>query len=406
MYIPNINGCVLLAAGEKMEAKTFYSIGVESKLKLLSSRVCIGLLVAVGISACSGGGDQPPTPAPLEVQVAAVQKRDLPLSREFIGRTVGAIDADIRARVEGVLTSIAFDEGREVKEGQLLYTIDPAPFEAKLAEARAQLAEAVTRHTQTVADYNRIKPLADIDAVSKRELDMAIAHKGVAEGAIDAAKAQVKSAEIQLSYTKITSPTSGFIGISKAKVGEFVGRAPGTTLLNTVSRIDPIHVQFSLTEREYLYFARLMQAQGGNEKRVLEVVLSDGTVHPQKGELVKVDSQVNPQTGTLMAEAAFANPTLLLRPGLFAKIKTVAEVRTGALLVPKRAIKSVQGKAQIFVVADSGLVDQRTIEVGPEFEGLQVVESGLSGSEVVAIDAIQRLRSGVTVKPTLVAVTK
>jgi multidrug efflux pump subunit AcrA (membrane-fusion protein) len=149
-----------------------------------------------------------------------------------------------------------------------------------------------------------------------------------------------------------------------------------------------------------------MQAQGGNEKRVLELVLSDGTVHPQKGELVKVDSQVNPQTGTLMAEAAFANPTLLLRPGLFAKIKTVAEVRTGALLVPKRAIKSVQGKAQIFVVADSGLVEQRTIEVGPEFEGLQVVESGLSGSEVVAIDAIQRLRSGATVKPTLVASIK
>jgi membrane fusion protein (multidrug efflux system) len=333
------------------------------------------------------------------VQVAAVQKRDLPLSREFVGRTVGAVDADIRARVEGFLTSINFEEGREVKEGQLLYTIDAAPFEAKLAETRAQLAEAVTRHTQTVADYNRIKPLADIDAVSKRELDMAIAHKGVAEGAIDAAKAQVKSAEIQLSYTKITAPTSGFIGISKARVGEFVGRAPGTTLLNTVSRIDPIHVQFALTEREYLYFARLMQAQSSNEKRVLELVLSDGTVHPEMGEVVKVDSQVNPQSGTLTAEAAFPNPTLLLRPGLFAKIRTVAEVRKDVLLVPKRAIKSVQGKAQVFVVGENGLVEQRSVEVGPEVDGLQVVESGLSESEVVAVEAIQRLRSGATVKP-------
>jgi len=207
------------------------------------------------------------TPAAPVIQVYTVEKRDLPLSREFVGRTVGAIDADVRARVQGVLLEQHFDDGTEVNEGQLLYSIDQAPFLAKVAQAKGKLAEAQTKLVQAEADLARIKPLAAIDAVSKRELDMANATKGVADGAVQAAKAAVEAAEIELGYTKVTSPVTGTIGISKVKVGEVVGAIPNSIILNIVSKLDPIHVQFTLSEKEYLYFANLARLEGPERKK-------------------------------------------------------------------------------------------------------------------------------------------
>lgn len=359
------------------------------------------------LSGCGGNAKKEIVAKPLELQVVAVEKRDVPLGREFVGHTLGSIDADVRARVEGVVTGVFFEEGKQVTEGQLLYTIDSAPFDAKVAEAAAGLAETKTKLVQAESDYRRIKPLADIDAVSKRELDFSTASLGVAQNAVKAAEAQLDQAKIQLSYTRITAPTSGVIGISRAKVGEFVGRPPNPSILNTVSKLDPIMVEFTLNEKDYLYFARLATDTGADsggerKKRELALILADGSVFSQKGTVAKVDRQIDVQTGAITLQASFPNPGQLLRPGLFAKVQTVAETRLGALLVPKKALGELQGKFQLFVVDSGGQVQQRMVEVGPEFGELRVIESGVVEGELVAVEGIQRLRSGQHVVPNVV----
>lgn len=356
-------------------------------------------MVALSVNAC-GSKEKAPEAPQLEILVAPVKKQDVSLSSEFVGRTSGAVDAEVRARVEGVIEGIHFSEGKDVTEGQLLYSIDEAPLKAKVAEARAGVAEAKTKLENADADLKRIKPLAEINAVSKRELDQAIARKGVADGAVDAANAQLDSAEIRLGYAKVKAPISGMIGLTQAKVGEFVGAAPNVIVLNTISQLDPIRVKFTVSEREYLYFAKLAEKEGPNrEKRSLELVLADGSVHPQRGEVVSIDRNIDSQTGAINVEATFPNPTKILRPGLFAKIRTVAETRSGALVVPKRALKEIQGKYQVFVVAPDGVVDVRTIEVGPDTGDGKVVESGINEGDTVALEGIQRLRAGMSVKP-------
>lgn len=360
--------------------------------------VSVVVAATLGSSGC-GSKEKAPEAPQLEISVADIGKKDVVISSEFVGRTSGAIDADVRARVEGVLQEIYFKDGGEVTEGQLLYSIDDAPLLTMVAQAKGALAEALTRQTQADIDLKRIRPLAEINAVSKRELDGAIGRKGVADGAVDAAKAQVEAAEIQLSYAQIKAPTSGVIGISKFKIGELVGKGPTTSVLNTVSKIDPIHVKFPVSEGEYLYFSKLAEKQGPNrEKQVLQLILADGSVHPELGELVSVDRSIDAQTGAISAEASFPNPTKRIRPGMFAKIKTIAETRKDVLVVPKRALKEIQGKYQVFVVGADGSVEVRNVEVGADAGDSRVVESGLSEHELVAVDGIQRLRNGMTVK--------
>jgi membrane fusion protein (multidrug efflux system) len=367
----------------------------------------LGSIVCVAPSVGCKSKQEAPAQSPLAIEVATVAKQDLALSREFVGRTCGSVDAEVRARVQGVLLEQHFEDGTEVKEGQLLYSVDQAPFLAKVAAAQGQLAEANTKLVQAQADLARIKPLADIDAVSKRELDSAVAAKGVAEGAVKAAQAAVEAAEIELGYTKIASPVTGTIGISKVKVGEVVGSIPNSIILNVVSKLEPIHVQFSVSEREYLYFARLAQQEGpSRKKKVLELVLADGVSHPYPGEVVKVDRGIDANSGAIAIEASFENPGKLLRPGMFAKIKTVAETRKDVLLVPKRAIKEIQGTYVVYVVDATGVVEQRTVQAGPLSGDSQVIEAGLTDGEQIAVEGIQRLRSGMVVVPKRAGVTQ
>lgn len=371
-------------------------------MKVGSLRVVVaaGIVMAAGMVSGCGSKESAPAVQELEISVVPLGKRDVVLSSEFVGRTNGAIDADVRARVDGVLQAIHFQDGSEVTEGQLLYTIDDAPLLTQVAQAKGSLAEALTRQTQADVDLKRIRPLAEINAVSKRELDGAIGRKGVADGAVDAAQAAVAAAEIQLGYAKVMAPTSGLIGISKFRVGELVGKSPNTMVLNTVSKIDPIHVRFPVSEKEYLYFSKLIEEQGPErEKRGLQLVLADGSVHPELGELVSVDRNIDAQTGAITAEASFPNPTKRIRPGMFAKIKTNAETRKDVLVVPKRAIKDIQGQLQVFVIGKDGAVEPRNVQLGADAGDSRIVDSGISEGELVAVDGIQRLRSGMTVKP-------
>lgn len=339
-----------------------------------------------------------------KVAVLRLAEQDLSLPIEFVGQTKGAIDADIRARVEGTLLGVHFQEGKEVNEGDLLYTIDPAPFEAKLAQAQGKVAEAETKLVKADADLKRVKPLAEMKALSQRDLESSIAMQGVAKGGLDAARASLEAAQIELSYTKIKAPISGLIGLTKARVGELVGRAPNTSVLTTISQLDPIHVRFSISEKDYLYFAKLKQEQTpGQDKSAsftLTLILSDGSEHPEKGRVSSVDAQVDATTGTLAVEAAFPNPNKIVRPGQFAKIRTISETRKNIIAIPKKAIRDLQGVKQIAVVSNDGIIEIRPITIGREVGELVEVTDGLSAQDVIVPEFQQRLKSGMKIEPT------
>jgi membrane fusion protein (multidrug efflux system) len=354
------------------------------------------------LAAC-GKKEEAAAPVAISVKAMKVARGDVPIMKEAVGQLKGAVDAEIRARVEGVVTSMSFQEGKEVTEGQLLYTIDPAPYEAKVAEANGKLAEATTRLAEAESDLKRVRPLVEMKALSARDLDAAVANEGAARGAVDAAKASVEAAQIELGYCKITAPVSGTIGLTKAKVGEFVGRPPNPVVLNTVSQLDPIHVRFALSEQDYLYFTGLKQkeiASGAQPvARKLELILADGSLYPEKGEVISMAREIDPQTGSFALEAAFPNPHKLLRPGQYGKIRGVAETLSAVLVIPKRAIRELQGQNQVFVVKGDKTVEARTITLGAQVGELQAVQSGLNEGEIIVVDGIQRLKSGMPVAP-------
>ena len=354
----------------------------------------------------SCGESTPPPPPPMEVAVVEVVVRDQPIVLEMVGETRGSSDIPIRARVEGVLLGMHFTEGRKVSKGDLLYNIDPVPFESKVVEARGHLAEALTRVAKTKSDLARIRPLAEMKAVSQVELDAAVALHDAALGSLQAAEARLEQAEIELGYTEIRSPIEGRIGISEAQVGEFVGRAPNPVVLNFVSKTDPIRVRFSIDERRYLRIARrlreLNDASGVQQRgQGLELILADSTVHPHRGRTVGADAAVDPQTGTFTLEADFPNPEELVLAGQFARIRATVNTIEDAILVPQRSISELQGLFRVYVVGEDGTVELRKIELGPKADQLQVV-LGLKPGERVALE-IMRLRPGQKVSAGLVA---
>lgn len=364
-------------------------------------------LIALGAALAVGGCGEaaPPPPAQLEVPVVEVIQRDQPIVLEMVGATRGSADIPIRARVEGVLLGMHFTEGRKVAAGDLLYTIDASPFESKVVEARGDVAQARTMLAKSKADLDRIEPLAAINAVSQQDLDGAVAQYEAALGALQASEARLEQAKIELGYTRIHSPIEGRIGISKARVGEFVGRSPNPVVLNYVSRTDPIRVRFAIDERRYLQLARRIRANeaaGESRQAVLELVLADGTLHPHTGHTVAADAAVDPETGTFTLEADFPNPEELVLAGQFARIRTAVETLEDALLVPQRCISELQGIFRVYVVAKDGSIEVRPVELGPRIDRLQVVLSGLMPEERVALDTM-RLRPGLTVSPKLTA---
>lgn len=368
------------------------------------TRTLTGLLaVAIVLAAC--GERVPPEMPPLEVTVLEIAPRTVPLYIEAVGQTRGSVDIPIRARVDGVLEEMHFLEGRPVTQGQLLYIIDDQPFRARLVEAEGGLAQARTSLAKAQSDLERIRPLAEMDAVSQQDLDAAVAQYEAAKGAVQAAEAQVEQAEIELGYTRIKAPVEGLIGITQAKVGEYVGRSPNPVVLNVVSQTDPIRVRFAINEREYLRFRREFGAtmQGMNEvpagARVLELILADGTVHRHKGYMVNFDAAIDPATGTLTLEADFPNPERLVLPGQFARVRGVIEQRESAIVVPERAVMETQGLFRLAVIGGDGTVELRTVGMGPRVDEGWIVESGLAPGERIALDGLQRLRTGMQVVP-------
>jgi len=351
---------------------------------------------------------------PPNVQVVEVIQQDIPVTEEFVGQTYGLFDIVIRARVEGFLEKIHFEEGRAVKKGQLLYTIDPQPFEANVAGYLSNVAEANTMLVKAESDLSRIKPLAEIDAVSQSDLDAAVAQRNAAEASVEAAEAALELSRIELGYTKIYSPISGVIGKTEAYPGDFVGRGLTDVVLNEVSRIDTILVNFHIPEEQYLRIVRpillgtdsvRIQRREGNEGLIL--ILADGSVYPHKGEIRFINRQVNPTTGTILLQSSFPNPNFILRPGQFARVQAVIDVISDGLIIPQRCVQEVQGIYNVFVVNQDNKIEYREIKVGPTYEtSYWIVTSGLESGEKIIYEGLQKARSGIEVNPTVKEVTE
>jgi len=352
-------------------------------------------------------GAQPPVP---DMPVVEAVQKDVPLNKEFVGEIYGISDIPIRARVEGWLEGMSFTEGSMVKKDQVLYRIDPEPLQAKVNAANSQLAEAQTMLAKAQNDYNRYKPLAEINAVSQSDLDWAKAQYEAAQATVEAARAELDLAKINLSYSVIKAPITGIIGKTLARVGEFVGRQPNAIILNTVSRVDTVRVEFYLTEANYLEIARrYLASRNGNKAdtsdskdyKMLKLVLADGTEFVHMGKVDFIDREVNEKSGSFLVQASFPNPDHLLRPGQFARVVVPMEMAKGAVLIPQRCIQEIQGLHQVYVVGDDGTVEARRVEVGPTYQNYWLITSGLNPGEKVILEGLQKVKSGIKVNPVI-----
>ena len=357
------------------------------------------ILILLFIIAC---GEEAIEMKPFEVKVTKVEVKDVPITREWVGQTLGAEDIEIRARVEGWLQGIHFREGSEVRKGTLLYTIDPSELREAVAQAEGMVASARTLLVQAEEDVKRYTPLAEVGAVSKRDLEIAVSRYEAQKGELDAALASLNEANIKLGYATIYAPINGLVGISSARVGDFVGRPPNAIILNTISRIDSMHVRFSISEQEYLYLAKKLgevERDPTRKRRELEMVLADGSVYEQKGYVVFAQRQIDATTGTLQFEASFPNKSKILRPGQFAKIRTVVEERKGALIIPTRSMVELQGQFTVFVVDESNKVQLRVVQTSTTFGQYTVIESGLKEGDRVIVEGMMKVKPDMVVAP-------
>jgi membrane fusion protein (multidrug efflux system) len=348
-------------------------------------------LTVIAVGAAALGGCQPkapPPPAPpAEVNVAPVLRRDERITEEWIGTLAGYVDADIRAQVSGYLLKKAYQEGTAVKKGDLLFQIDPRSTEAAYAQVKAVVDKAN-------ADLAREKTLVEKDAISKQEYDTALA-------AHLSGLASLQTAQLNLDFTRITSPIDGVAGIATAQIGDLVG--PGSGVLTTVSTLDPIKVYFSISEQAYLDFLR-----GGPgrpkfpEGLDLQLILADGSVYPQPGKYFATDRQVDATTGTLRLVGVFPNPGNRMRPGQYGRVRAVVRTELGALEVPERAVSELQGAFQVATVSADNKCHWVTVQVGERLGGRWIISSGLRADDRVVVDGLQKARDGATVSPHLV----
>lgn len=370
----------------------------------LTGRIGLLLALAAGISGC-GDSAETHSPPPPAVLVTQVEVSDVPQYSQWIGTLQGMIDATIRAQVSGYLIARNYHEGDLVSAGQLLFEIDPRPFEAVLAQSEGALAQAEAREEKTRLDVERFTPLAQRQAISQQELDNAIQDNRAAQAEVASARAQVDQARLNLGFTKIHSPIDGLAGIAQAQVGDLVGPA-SIQSLTVVSQIQPIRVFFVVSEREYLQFmrSRLARASGDtglseSQALKLQLILSDGSTYRHEGEFVAADRQVDPRTGAMTLIGRFPNPDKKLRPGQFARVRAMTSIMRDAILVPQRAVMDLQGVNQVVVLNADNTISFRNVTTGPRDGSNWIITDGLQKGDTVIVEGQQRLRSGMTVSP-------
>lgn len=365
-------------------------------MKLLSFAV-LGVAFAV-VAGCHGKAAPPPSQqqAPPAVVVSQVVQRDVPVTQEWIGTTAGNINAEIRPRAEGYLLRRVYAEGSFVRQGELMFEIDPRQVQAQLQQTQGDLAQAQAQLSKAQQDVNRFRPLAAQKAVSQQELDNALSAEAAAKAVVDAKQAAVHQARLNLGWSRVTAPISGIAGASQAQVGDLVSPS---TVLATVSQCDPIRVLYPLSEQEYLHLQERLHRDPSAREDNLELILADGSTFPHKGHVLFSDRQVDVKTGTINTVAVFPNPGNLLRPGQYGKVRAVTEVKKGAILVPQRAVSQLQGSFQVAVVGSDDKVQMRAVQPGVRVGSLWQIDSGLNPGDRVVVEGLARIKPGITVRP-------
>jgi membrane fusion protein (multidrug efflux system) len=358
------------------------------------------LMAGVSLAGCSEEKKAAAPPPPPEVEVATVVQKDVPVYQEWVASMDGLVNATILAQVQGYLIKQNYKEGDFIKKGTLLFEIDPRPFQAALDEARAALAKQQAVLQTAQANLKRILPLAAANAVSQRDKDNAVGSVQSAEAQVLASQAQVRKAELDLGFAKITSPIDGIAGAASAQLGDLVG-TPQARTLTTVSTVNPIKVYVPISEREYLQAVEKSKPEKKSdaERAEFDLILADGSTWPQKGTFAFADRQVDPLTGTIKVAILFPNPDNLLRPGQYAKVRALMGMAKNALLVPQRAVGELQGRYQVAVVEADDTVRIRGVTAGERFDNLWVIREGLKPGDRVVAEGTQKVGDGVKVTP-------
>ncbi len=363
----------------------------------MNRRILVLLAAAAASPACSRQSAPKSDPPPQKVVVAPVIQRDEPLYHEWIGTTQGDVNADIRPRVEGYLLRRVYTEGGFVRQGELLFEIDPRQLEAQLRQAEANLEQAKASLDKAERDVVRDEPLAAQRAISQQELDNARSSRKGAAATVGALQAAVEQTKLNLSWTKVTSPIDGIAGIAPQQVGDLVGPQ---SVLTTVSKVDPIRVLYQLSEAEYVQLLRDPEMRNSE----LTLVLADGDVFPKKGRVLLTGREVDVKTGTIAAIGLFPNPGNLLRPGQYAKVRAMVKLRKGALLVPQRAVNEMQGAFNVGIVGPGNVAEIRKVKPAERSGSLWIIEEGLKPGETVIVEGFSKVKSGAAVSPVASAV--
>ncbi len=346
---------------------------------------------------------EPPAPPPATVEVVAIVQKDVPIYREFVGTLEGDVSAIISAQVSGYLLSRNYTEGTRVTNGQVLFQIDPAPFRAELDKAKSQLSEAEAMEQKFALMVQRYTPLAATEAISKQELDDAIQNEKAAEAQVEAGRAAVQQAQLNLDFTTIRSPANGMSGLAsaQAQVGNLVG--PTTGQLTSVTTDDPMRVYFSVSQRMVTDFqqSRLAAGErlGTGEGPPLELTLANGFIYPLKGRFRFKNNQIDIKTGTIVVVGEFANPDFLLVPGMFVSVRVLLDTEKGALLVPQRAVTEMQGKYLVAVVGSDKKVSIRPVTTGEKIGSDWIISGQIKAGDQVVAEGVQKVRDGASVNP-------
>lgn len=367
----------------------------SAAILLLRPAIVVAGLAIILSTGCEKAA--PPPPMIPVVEVMTVVQKDVPLYREWVGSLDGDVNATIRPQVTGYLIKQNYVEGDYVKKGQTLFEIDPRTFQSAVDQANAARGQQQANHATAAANLARIKPLAEKNAVSRKDLDDAVGSELQARALLDQATAALESAKLNLGFTKIVSPINGIAGIAKAQIGDLLSPSAQAEL-TTVSTVDPIKAYINISEREFLKFQ-----EAGPSAKVedvpLQLILLDGSSYPKVGKFSLMNRQVDPTTGTFKVGALFANPEGRLRPGQFAKIRATFAQLKGALLVPQRAVSEIQGKYLIAVVGDGNKVELRPVLPGERVGSDWIISEGLKPGEKIIVEGTQKVRPGAIVNP-------
>ena len=373
-------------------------------MKKIFSICWVAFSIFTAFTACEKRAPEAISAGPPEVLVTEVVEKEIPVFREWVGTVNGVENAQIRARTEGYLTTIAYQQGGYVKEGQLLFQIDPRPFQATLDQAKGQLQEAQATMLGVELEAKRAQELFQQKVISEQEYTNKTQLYQTKLAAVTAAQAALEQAQLNLDFTKIVSPLNGIAGQQQAQVGDLVGTG-ANQVLTTVSQIDPIWFYLPISEQSYWEFAdrfkQMMAVPEANRKEVVELILADGSIYPHKGKFAFINRQVDPKTGTIQIAISFPNPELTLRPGQYGLARAEIQTIPNAIVIPQQAVSQLQGNNQVAVVNPDGKAEIRAVEVGETYQNMIQVTEGLKAGEKVIVEGFQRVRQGtpVSAKP-------